>query len=96
MNMKVSSIEKVLNAKESSSWANVRDAVSDIVRKRKVNANIYVSAGKSNSEGVIVYLYSSENKVEKRLCEVVVKHGEKKLINPVVELLEKFGYKVEK
>lgn len=94
--MKLSNIVKVLNSKDSSSWANVRDAVSEIIRKRKANANIYVSAGKSNSEGVIVYVYSSENKVEKRICEVVVKHGEGKLINPVVELLEKFGYKVEK
>ena len=92
--MKLSSVEKVLNSKDGVSWSKVRDVVSDIIRKRKANEDIFVSAGKSNSEGVIVYIYSSKDK--KRFNEVIVKHGEKNLINPIVDLLVGFGYKVEK
>lgn len=91
--MKLSNVEKAIANQNGVSWTVVRDAVSDIIRKRKANANHYVSAlGSHPAKGVEIAIQLLEGRKLTTVASVWVAHGETKLVKPARHLLESFGY----
>lgn len=90
--MKHIAIEKAVNEVGSVSWAAVRDVANKIIKRRKVNADMIVSAGKSNDKGVKVYV--SKSNVE--VAAIIVPHGasNKERAKSVADLLSKLGYNI--